>query len=271
MQPDEQPDDRSLRAALFNVKVPAGMRQRLLDSLRAEAAAGTPPQDMSSIDSAVVIKNSSAENPTAGHIAGHIAGHTVDNEPAASQPTVELARGGESTAGGELPRKAGRPRRRQWAIGLAMSLVALAAVGVYQWTRPASTERLARFTLGQLDQLSSDDAAWQTDFDPRLPELAVLDGQLRFNIRPIGFQDRPGGGLAGQCRVWKLYSLATHKVFFVFDFKQANQVQSLTRGLQELNRSSGGWSLVALQVADRVVVVAVEGRVDSYLYQRQSA
>lgn len=265
MQPDEQPDDRSLRAALFNVKVPAGMRQRLLDSLRAEAAAGTPLQD--SIDSAVVVQNTSAENLTAGHIAGH----TVDNEPATSQPTVELAHDVESTAGGKLPRDAGRPRRRQWAIGLAMSLLALAAVGVYQWTRPASTERLSRFTLGQLDQLLSDDAVWQTNFDPRLSELAVLDGQLRFNIRPIGFQDRPGGGLAGQCRVWKLYSLTTHKVFFVFDFKQANQVQSLTRQLQELNRSSGGWSLVAMQVADRVVVVAVEGRVDSYLYQRQSA
>lgn len=263
MQPDEQPDDQTLRAALFNVKVPTGMRQRLLDRLRAEAAADAAPQDTSPIESAFVVGNTIAEVS--------IAEHTVDDAQAASQPQVELAHAAESTVGGELPRAAARLNRREWAIGLAMSLVALAAVGVYQWTRPASTERLARFTLGQLDQLLSDDAVWKTDFDPQLSELTVLAGQLRFNIRPIGFQDRPGGGLADQCRVWKLYSLTTHKVFFVFDFKQANQVQSLTRGLQELNRSSGGWSLVAMQDADRVVVVAVEGRVDSYLYQRQSA
>lgn len=250
MQSDEQLDDQTLRAALFNVKVPSGMRQRLLDRLRAEANADTAQHETNGSEPAFVSRAVASSG-------------TVDNAQAASQPAVELAPTAESNAG--------RPHRRQWALALALSLVALAALGIYQWTRPASTSQLAQFTIEQLDRLLSDDVVWQTDFDPQLAELAVLDGQLRFNIRPIGFQDQRGGGLADQCRVWKLYSLATHKIFFVFDFKHANQVHSLTRQLQELNRSSGGWSLVAMQTEGRIVVVAVEGRVDSYLYQRQSA
>ena len=266
MQPDEQPDDQTLRAALFDVNVPAGMRQRLLDRLRAEGTAGTAPHGTSPIDSSSL----STEIAT-GEIFAEESKITAATAPLASQPVVDLPRAEHEDAGGELSQPAGRAERRQWAVALALSIVALAALGVYQWTRPASTEQLARFTLGQLDQLLSEDAVWQTNFDPALPDLAVLERQLRFDFRPIGFQDQPAASLAAQCRVWKLYSQTTHKVFFVFDFTQASHVQSLTRQLQELNRSSGGWSLVAMQTADRVVVVAVEGRVDSYLYQRQSA
>lgn len=268
MLPDEQPDDQSLRAALFNVKLPSGMRQRLLDRLRAEAAASPATQSSSPLQSAIISSETGSKEIIAHDTFARV---TADAAQIAHQPAVELSPAGEANTSRDLPWNAGRPRRRQWAIGLAMSLVALAAVGVYRWTRPASTEQLAHFTLTQLDRLLSQDAVWQTDFDAQLAELAVLDGQLRFNIRPIGFQDQSGGSLASQCRVWKLHSLTTHKVFFVFDFRHAQQVPSLTRQLQELNRSSGGWSLAALQVADRVVVVAVEGRVDNYLYQRLSA
>lgn len=268
MQPDEQPDDPLLRAALFNVHVPSGLRQRLLDRLRAEAASEPTalessastiagPQDASSSQSAFDPQAAVASNSEV------IAGVSENNPQAVDQPVVELARTEDSLAG--------RPNRRSWAIGLALSIVALVGLGVYQWTRPVSTKQLAQFTLGQLDRLLSDEAVWQTDFDQQLSELAVLEGQLRFNIQAIGFQDQSGDGVADQCRVWKLYSQTTHKVFFVFDFKQAQQVQSLTRQLQELQRSSGGWSLAAMQTEGRLVVVAVEGRVDSYLYHRQSA
>ncbi len=240
MRPDQQPDDRVLRAALLNVDLPSGLQQRLLDRLRAEAAeCGQVP---------------AAE---CGQVP---ATHNADRN---DTPVVLAAR--------DLPHNGKRSRRTLWATALALSIVALAALGIYQWTRPASSMQLAQFTLKQLDRLLSDEASWQTDFDPQLPELAVLQGQLRSTIRPIGFQDQGGGPVAEHCRVWKLYSMATHKVFFVFDFKQAKSVPSLTRQLQELSRSSGGWSVVAMQADGRVVVVAVEGRVDSYLYQLQSA
>ncbi len=273
MQPDEQADDRTLRGALFDVDLPAGMQQRLLDRLRAEAADQTSLL-AGSTEATVVSRESAATDRLAGDgvFTREVnARDSLDDTQAARPPAVELARAAEPMAGRDQRQAAGRSSRRQWATALALSIVALAALGVYQWTRPTSTEQLAQFTLGQLDRLLADEAVWQTDFDQHLPELALLKGQLRFDIRAIGVQDHSGGALADQCRVWKLYSLATHKVFFVFDFKQANHIQSLTRQLQELKRSSGGWSLAAMQADGRVVVVAVEGRVDSYLYQLQSA
>lgn len=176
----------------------------------------------------------------------------------------------------ELPRQdmsSGRwwGRRRQWlGVALALSLVGL-AFGVFQWSRPPSTEQLAQFTLGQLDRLLSEDAVWQSDFEKQLGELEVLAEQLRFNVKPLGFQDIAGGPFAEHCRVWKLYSLTTNKAFYVFDFQPARQIPSLNGQLQAIRLTSGGWSSVAMLAGDRLVVVLVEGTLDSYLYQSQSA
>lgn len=177
----------------------------------------------------------------------------------------------------ELPRKNSPSerwsgRRRQWlGLALAMSLVGL-AFGVFQWSRPPSPEQLAQFTLGQLDRLLSKEAVWRADFGKQLDELEVLAGQVRFNnVTPLGFQDIAGGPFAEHCRVWKLYSPTTNKAFYVFDFQHARQVPSLNGQLQAIKQTSGGWSSVAMLAGDHLIVVLVEGALDSYLYQSQSA
>ena len=286
MQPDEQPDDQVLRAALLNVKLPMGMQQRLRDRLRAEAAQAAPQPEAGLTQTDLLVEHSAAHQTQAQAqaIDAGLANETSSAQaelretefpktefPETELPEIEMIRPAQPQTDRELPLRSKRTRRSVWATALALCIVALAGLGLYQWTRPVSNTQLAQFTLSQLDRLLSEEVAWQTDFDPQLPELAVLQGQLRSNIRPVGFQDQSGGPVADQYRVWKLYSLTTHKVFFVFDFQQAKPLPSLTRQLQELSRSSGGWSVVAMQADGRVVVVAVEGRVDSYLYQLQSA
>ncbi|MCC7335209.1 MAG: hypothetical protein IT422_08930 [Pirellulaceae bacterium] len=181
-----------------------------------------------------------------------------------SEAGVELSRQ-------DMPNQRWRGRRRQWlGLALALSLVGL-AFGVFQWSRPLSTEQLAQFTLGQLDRLLGEDAVWQSDFEKQLDELKVLDGQVRPNVKTLGFQDIAGGPFAKHCRVWKLRSLTTNKAFYVFDFQQARQIPSLDEQLQAIKQTSGGWSSVAMRTGDHLIVVLVEGTLDSYLYQSQSA
>lgn len=231
MESNNQHDDQLLRDALHGVSAPAGLHQRLQSRLRQEATAY-------------------GELPWYGE---------------SGDDCVELPRQVASS-------DRARVRRRQWiGLALALSLVGL-AFGVFQWSRPTSTEQLAQFTLGQLDRLLSEDAVWQTDFDKQVAELGILAGQLRLiNVKPLGFQDIAGGVFAEHCRVWKLYSRTTNKAIYVFDFQHARQVSSLGGQLQAIKRTSGGWSSVAMHTGDRLVVVLVEGTLDGYLYQSQSA
>ncbi len=234
MKSNNQPEDQSLRDALLGVSAPAGLRQRLLSRLREEAVAydGLPQL------------GNQQEEPVGGCV--------------------------------ELPREIvlsdrGKVRRRKWiSLTLAVTLVGL-AFGVFQWSRPPSTEQLAQFTLGQLDRLLSEDAVWQTDFEKQFPELGVLAGKLRLNVEPLGYQDIAGGVFAEQCRVWKLNSQGNNKAFYVFDFRHARQIPALNEQLQAIKRASGGWSSVAMRSGNRLVVVLVEGTLDNYLYQSQSA
>lgn len=164
-----------------------------------------------------------------------------------------------------------RTSRRYWlAAGLA-ALAASLSWGIVQWNRPSNPDQLSQFCLLQLDRLMNEPDQWQTGFDAQLSQLSALDGQLRSDFRPIGFQDRSGSPFGPSHRVWKLHSASTNKAFYVLMFADARTVSKLGSKLSLIDSVSGGWSLAAMQQADQLVVVLFEGPPQQYLVVAQAA
>ena len=238
-------EDQWLRDALHGAAAPPDLRERIRSRLRQEAAVQlghiVSPQPTAILDNR-------GQGPVADGLNSQL--EVARPMPIDNQPSTG---------------------RRQW-LGWALALSAAALVLVmFQWSRPYSLEQLAQHCLQQLDGVLDENTSWNTDFNSQLSELSALNDQLRGNVQPLGYQDQTGEPFAERCRVWKLHSNTTHKSFYVFDFQDARDVRKLTSQLQAINRVSGGWSMVAMRSADRVVVVLFEGAVDNYLYRLQSA
>ncbi len=239
MEQFTEPDDRQIRGALHGVELPSGLRARMRTRLQSQLEA------------------SSLEAPN------QILTHLIDT--ASEVPSASVGDIGTLAQ----PERSAATHRRQW-LGLAMALsLASALFGLYHFSRPMSPERLAQHCLLQLDGLLSPDATWQTSFEPQ--QLSLLEAQLRRNVQPLGFQDHSGLPFAQRCRIWQMFSHATQKPFFVFDFQEARSVESLNSQLQSIKRVSHGWSLVALRSGDHVFVIAFDGPVADYLNIRQAA
>ncbi len=239
-------EDRWLREALHSVSSPQGLRERICHRLSQEVVAQTDPTVNSTTKMDSLVASTVASVAPLEH-----EGVGVSNT--SKTPAM-------------LP-----ATRRQWlGWALALSLAAL-MFGVFQSTRPLSTEQLARHAMTQLDQILNDGADWHTEFDEQFSELAILHGQLRDTVRPVGYLDRSGAPIAEHCRVWKLLSTTTNKPLYVFSFPNALTVGKLTPQLQVVNRVSGGWSMVALRSGERIVVVLAEGSIESHFFLPKSA
>lgn len=244
-------EDRLLRDALHSVSSPHGLRERICKRLNQDVAAQTDPTVTSTTKMEILVA------ATVGSVA----------------PSEHDGIGVSSTSktSATLSSTRRHSTRRQWlGWAIALSFAAL-MFGVFQSTRPLSTEQLARHAMTQLDQIISDGANWQTQFDVQFSDLAVLHGQLRDSVQPIGYLERSGGPIAERCRVWKLLSTTTNKPLYVFSFPDALTVGRLTSQLQVVNRVSGGWSTVALRSGDRIVVVLAEGSIESHFFLPKSA
>ncbi len=239
-------EDRWLRDALHSVSSPAGLRERIQQRLRQEVPAPAVFTDTFMVKSesiAAALTTDSAAIPDHENLQANSLGQ------ARNQQSIS---------------------RRQWTgWAIALSVLAL-AFGISQWSRPLSTQQLAQRALTRLDQVLNDQAAWNTDFESQLSELAILKGQLR-DVQPLGFQDHAGKPIAERCRIWKLLSITTNKPLYVFDFADARQVARLSSLLEPIHTVSGGWSVVAMRSGDRVVVVLYEGSIENYLYRQLAA
>lgn len=239
-------EDRWLRDALHSVSSPAGLRERIQQRLLQEVASKAVSTDMSQVKKELIASALTADSAA---ISDHVNVQANSLGEARNQRSI---------------------LRRQWTgWAIALSVLAL-AFGISQWPQTFSTEQLAQRALMRLDQVLNDQAAWQTDFESQLSDLAILKGQLR-DVQPLGFQDHAGKPIAEHCRIWKLLSTTTNKPLYVFDFAGARQVARLSSLLEPIHTVSGGWSVVAMRSGDRVVVVLYEGSIENYLYRQLAA
>ena len=239
-------EDRWLRDALHSGSSPHGLRQRICHRLSQEVVAQSDPTASSA---------TKIESLVASTVAS----------------VAPLEHEGVVVSSTSITRSILPSTRRHWlGWALALSLAAL-LFGVFQSSRPLSTEQLARHAMTQLDQILNDEADWHTEFDEQFSDLAILHGQLRDTVRPFGYLDRSGAPIAERCRVWKLLSTTTNKPLYLFSFPNALTVGKLTPQLQVVNRVSGGWSMVALRSGERIVVILAEGSIESHFFLPKSA
>jgi hypothetical protein len=252
-------DEQAMRDALHAVAVPPRLQARIFERLQQEAAReqpnaespiGIPLTNVSRMSSTVPLEP-----------AVRLSEHTEPIEY--TEPTNTVLR---QTA---VPTTASRRAWMGWAMAVSAAALLFA---ISYWARPVSVEQLSQFCDQQLEQVLSGEANhWKREFDPLLPQLAILNGQLRADIRASGYQDFAASPLGRSCRVWNLYSNTTHKAFYLFDFSGASEFEQLTKQLRVIRSVSGGWSMAAMRVEDRVLVVLFEGAPGSYLYLRRSA
>lgn len=161
--------------------------------------------------------------------------------------------------------------RRAWLAWVLAAATAAAVLMAVRWSQPLSPQQLAAHCLVQLDGVLQESHRWQSDVASHISQLSVLEGRLQGQVQPLGYLDLDGGRFAKRCRVWKLRSDTTQRVFYVFDFQDARSIGRLGGQFQAVDRVSGGWSLYAMRSSERVLVVLFEGRVDDYLHRLQSA
>jgi hypothetical protein len=251
-------DEQELRDALHAVAVPPRLQARILERLQQEASGGEPLKDQKTCASpgadVSCLPNIGSQQPLE-RLPERV-------EPASTDPsTVTL-----QTA---LPPANSRRAWLGWATAVSAAALLFA---ISYWARPASVDQLSKFCHQQLEQvLRGDSNHWKREFDPLLPELAILKGQLRGDIRASGYQDCASSPLGRSCRIWNLYSNTTHKAIYLFDFRGASELEQLTKQLRVIRSVSGGWSMAAMRVEDRVLVVLFEGAPGSYLYLPRAA
>jgi hypothetical protein len=250
-------DEQELRDALHAVAVPLRLQARILERLRQEAADEQFKEELTDASPG----SNGLCMPSTGP----------------QQPTVRLPERSEPDSIDTLPTaspsaNSRRTSRRTW-LGWTTAVSAAALMfAISYWARPASVDQLSQFCHQKLEQvLRGDSNHWKREFDPLLPQLAVLNGQLRGDIRASGYQDCASSPLGRSCRIWNLYSDTTHKAIYLFDFHGARELEQLTKQLRVIRSVSGGWSMAAMRVEDRVLVVLFEGAPGNYLHLPRAA
>ncbi len=188
----------------------------------------------------------------------------------AQMPTLELAP--VSTTPEVEPRRTrGGPRRnfirRHWLSLTAAVAIAAVALSFLQ-SRPMSVAQLIAFCKTQAESISDSPPQWlEASKREAATQLAPLLVHSTGKLTLIGSSPFAPGGLAQSCRVWKFIT-ADGRSLYVFDFRDPRRFGNITDRLQELNQSSGKWSLAGLQRDSQLLVVVVEGNVNRFFRSR---
>jgi hypothetical protein len=156
-----------------------------------------------------------------------------------------------------------RKRRPILTAGLALvaSIVFLAFLFRPQ---PLTENQLTQYSVEQLELISNQMPQWKSPAPNASSRLEPLLRNLNRRLTLVGSQELAGSRVAASCTVWK-FDTGQGKNLYVLDFHEPRTVRYIPGRFRVIQQSSTSWSLAALQQADRLLVVAIEGDIADYL------
>jgi hypothetical protein len=162
-----------------------------------------------------------------------------------------------------------RAAKHRWKRGpiLTAGLALVASITFLAfWFRPQplTEHQLSRYSVDQLELISNQLSQWKSPAPNASSRLEPLLRNLNRRLTLVGSQQLAGSPVAASCTVWK-FDTGQGKNLYVLDFHAPRTVRDIPGRFRVIQQSSTSWSLAALQQADRLLVVAIEGDISDYL------